>query len=162
GIMSAPFARGGMPSSPPLQPSAAPSVTYDTPEGWTPGKVSGMRKAALVVMEGDYRAEITVIDLPREAGERLANVNRWRGQVALSPVTAEELKAAMRPMPAGSLTGDYVELIGTEGGDEAQSILGVIVDRDDKTWFVKLQGPTPVALSQRANFEQFVKSLRFE
>jgi len=165
GMMSGPFARGGMPSSPPLQPSAAPpSVTYDTPEGWTPGKVGGMRKAALEVMEGDYRAEITVIDLPRDpqASERLANVNRWRGQVALSPVTADELKSAMRPLPVGSLTGDYVELIGTEGGDAAQSILGVIVDRDDKTWFVKLQGPTPVALSQRANFEQFVKSLKFE
>lgn len=162
GMMGGPFARGGMPTPPPIAPPAAAPVKYEAPAGWSPGKATGMRKAALEVRDGDQKAEITVIDLSREAGDRLANVNRWRGQVGLPPVSADELKASMKSLPVGSLTGDYVELISQEGADAAQSILGVIVDQNDKTWFVKLQGSTPLAVSQREKFEQFVKSLTFE
>jgi hypothetical protein len=158
-MMSPPFARGGLTNPPPIQPTAAAQVTYTTPDGWSPGKSGGMRKAAFEVIEGDQKAEITVIDLPRtgHAGDRLANVNRWRGQVGLEPVTAEQLKSAMKAIDVGPLRGDYVELVGDE-----QSILGVLVDRDEATWFIKLQGPTAIALTQKTNFEAFVKSLVFE
>jgi len=159
GMMTPPFARGGLSNRPSVEKSAPPQLVFAAPEGWSPGKSGGMRKAAFEVVEGDRRVEITVIDLPREGpgGDRLANVNRWRDQIKLPPLAAAELPAALRKIDVGSLTGDAVELIG-----EQQSILGVMVDYGDKTWYVKLQGPTDLAVAQKANLEAFVKSLRFE
>lgn len=170
GMMNAPFAGGmGMPgigaagALPPIEKDSGPAaVKYDTPEGWQPGKVGGMRKAAFTVSEGDRSAEITVIDLAGEAGERLPNVNRWRGQVGLEPISAEELAKSMQQVEMGSLKGDYVELVGPTSAEKPQAILGVIVDHGGKAWFLKLQGHSDVALAQKAKFESFVKSVRFE
>ncbi|OYW25126.1 MAG: hypothetical protein B7Z55_00245 [Planctomycetales bacterium 12-60-4] len=170
GMMSAPFARGmGFPgmgagaTAAPLElPSAPAQVKYETPDGWEVGKVGGMRKAALDITDGAQKAEVTVIDLAEEAGERLPNVNRWRGQIGLEPVTAEELAKTMHEIPVGSLTGDYVELVGPADAAKPQTILGVIVEHGGKAWFLKLQGDSELALAQKAKFEAFVKSVRFE
>jgi len=165
-MLAAPFARGmgGMGlNAPAAQPAATASgVGAKPPEEWRSGRVGGMRKAAYEYTEGEQAVEITVIDLAAEAGERLANVNRWRGQVGLAPVTAEELAASMKSLELGSLKGDYVELIGDPKAERPQTILGVIVDQGDKAWFIKLQGDSALALSQKANFEAFAKSVRFE
>lgn len=165
-MMAAPFARGmgGMGlEMPPAQPTAtAGNIEAKPPAEWRSGRVGGMRKAAYEYSEGEQSVEITVIDLAADAGERLANVNRWRGQVGLTPVTADELATSMKTLEMGSLKGDYVELIGDPKAERPQTILGVIVNHGDKAWFIKLQGDSALALSQKANFEAFTKSVRFE
>lgn len=166
-MLAAPFARGmggmGLGTPPAQAPAAGPSsIAAQPPEDWRTGRVGGMRKAAYEYSEEDKSIEITVIDLAAEAGERLANVNRWRGQVGLAPVTAEELAASMKTLELGPVKGDYVELIGDNKAERPQTILGVIVDHGDKAWFIKLQGDSALALSQKANFEAFAKSVRFE
>ncbi|MCA9114295.1 MAG: hypothetical protein KDA79_04365 [Planctomycetaceae bacterium] len=68
--------------------------TWQLPEGWSRSDAedrSGMRFAT--IQAGSQ--ELTVIPLP--AGETreqtvLSNINRWRGQVGLKPVTTAELK----------------------------------------------------------------------
>jgi hypothetical protein len=163
----APFAGGGPFSGPAREnprtaPQASPhaspktGITYKAPEGWTEGKIGGMRKAAFQVAEGEKQIEITVIDLASAAGERLPNVNRWRQQVALEAVTQEQLDQAIEPIPLGELQGDYVELAGPN-----ESILGAIVDQGSKTWFIKLKGDSDLAKRESSRFKEFVKSLRF-
>lgn len=161
--MGGPFAGGmglggGLRADRP-QPSAATPLTYDAPAGWKSGRAGGMRKAAFEVAEDGQRAEITVIDLPRDvgaAGDRLANVNRWRGQIGLAEMSGDEFRAARQEVPVGALTGDFVELVG-----QSQTILGVMVDQGDKTWFIKLQGDAPLAAKQKPAFLAFVGSLKF-
>ena len=101
-----------------------------------------------------------MIDLAREAGDRLANINRWRGQIGMEAVSADGLKETMRKIEVGSNTGDLVELIGTSGEKGPQAILGVIVDVGDKTWFIKLQGDAPLAVGEKVAFEAFTKTVQ--
>ncbi len=168
GGMMPPFAGGaGMQppfaNRPPVKeapPSATATVKATPAEHWTPGKVGGMRKAAYEYSKDGQRVEITVIDLAREAGDRLANVNRWRGQIGMEAVSADGLKETMRKIEVGSNTGDLVELIGTSGEKGPQAILGVIVDVGDKTWFIKLQGDAPLAVGEKVAFEAFTKTVQ--
>lgn len=167
-MMNAPFAQGLNRPAGGLTPDAVPEreaparLTYDTPAGWKPGRVGGMRKAAFEIVDGDQRAEVTVIDLAADARDRLANVNRWRGQIGLAELTADQLAAELTPIDVGPLKGDYVKLIGDPQATKPQTILGVIVDHDDMVWFLKLQGDSALAAREQANFETFVKSIVFQ
>ena len=140
---------------------AAPPLTYTTPSGWQLVKVSGFRKAAFEVRDGEKKVEIIASDpdLSPAARDRLANVNLWRADVDLPPITAEELPKQMQKFPVGPLTGDYVALVGPQ--NIAKTILGVIVDRGETTWFFKLKGDSALAAREKPNFESFVSSVKF-
>ena len=160
GGMTPPFASPGGLNRPfaPAPASGEVPFTATPPADWSEGKVGGMRKAAFVIEDGDQKAEVTVIDLARDAGDRLANVNRWRGQVGLEPIDEAQLRQSLRPIDVGELSGDFVDLVGSAG----QTILGVIVDRGEKTWFFKLQGDSKVASAQQADFENYVRSVKWK
>lgn len=159
--MMAPFASGtglSRPSTP--APSAELPFNATPPSGWSPGRTSTLRKAAFVVpVPGAERnVEITVVDLAREAGDRLANVNRWREQVGLQPIDATQLASIMQQIDLDGATADLVELEGTGG----ETIVGAIVDRGERTWFFKLHGPSPAAVEQKAAFLDYLRSLRWK
>ncbi len=137
-------------------------LTYQTPDGWVPGVVSGMRKAAFRVEEGDRKVEITAVDLAAGAGSLLPNVNRWRGQIQLEALTAEQLQKSARSVPVGSVTGQFVELLGPETAEPRQAILGVIAVHGPKAWFFKLWGDSDLALREKKHFQDFVKSVQFK
>jgi len=181
GMMGAPFA-GGLPpdhpqlpadhpavgpgdsalpgDQPPVEPAEA-DLKFDTPAGWQPGKLNVMRKVAFIVEDGPQKVEITVTVLPPFAGDLLANVNRWRGQVHLDDVTAAELPTVAKPISVGGVAASYVQLTAPAEPKPQQTILGVMVPRGDQVWFIKLQGDAPMAERERERFEAFVKSIRF-
>lgn len=148
----------------PIPPAtlARTRLTYDLPEGWTLGKVGGMRKAAFVIQDGDRQVEVTAIDLVARGGDLLANVNRWRGQIQLGEIDQAELDKSLRRIQVDDVQGDYVELLGPEGTESRQAILAVSALRDGKTWFFKLSGDAELAQREKEHFEQFVNSVRFE
>lgn len=115
-----------------------------------------MRKAAYVVGEGENLLDITVIPLSSQSGSLLDNVNRWRGQVQLPDWTEQELTKANKNLIGQGFTADSVKLIGPE-----ETILGAIISRGDRNWFVKLKGPNDLAEQEAENFEQFVKTIEF-
>lgn len=159
--MMAPFASGsGLTRSSTPAPSAELPFTAIPPSGWSPGRTSTLRKAAFVVSVpgAERNVEITVVDLAREAGDRLANVNRWREQVGLEPIDAMQLASILQQIDLDGVTADLVELEGT-GGD---TIVGAIVDRGERTWFFKLHGPSPAAAEQKAAFLDYLRSLRWK
>ena len=65
---------------PATMPRAPEKPVCETPEGWSPGQVGGMRKAAYVVEKGDKKVEITVIDLAAMAGALLAGTVEGVGE----------------------------------------------------------------------------------
>ncbi len=134
---------------------------YTAPDGWSATKVSGMRRAAFEVIEGDKKVEITVISLPQSGGERLANVNRWRNQIKLSDTTAEQLDKELQKIPLATATGDYVQLVGPADATPRESILAVLTDVSGSTWFFKLKGDADLAEQQRERFQTFVRSVKF-
>jgi hypothetical protein len=132
--------------------SGAPK--YDKPSEWTEGPPAMFAKVSLQVMDGDAKVAIT---LTQARGNHLDNVNRWRGQVKLEPLTSEQFATASKKVPIGGLTGDLYEITNGE-----RTILGVIVEDQGQTWFVKLDGNSTLAERERPRFEAFLKSLRFE
>ncbi|MDB5334632.1 MAG: hypothetical protein JWN70_251 [Planctomycetaceae bacterium] len=153
-----PFA-GQAPSAPAKKPTApeagAADFEFTTPKGWTPGKASAMRKASLAVADGDLTADVSVFAFPADSNDLLSNVNRWRGQVGLAPVTADELQKSAKKIEVSGHSGELVELVGKK-----ETILGVMVKKGETAWFFKLQGPTELAGREKARFEEFVKSSR--
>jgi hypothetical protein len=161
----APFAGGqALPASPlehdPNAPSKRPApsaeLTYDVPPGWQATPAGGMRKAAFAIADGSENAEVTVISLDAAGGALLANVNRWRQQVKLGEVSEQELETATKKIELGTVPGDYVELVGPE-----ETILGVVAHADGRSWFFKMKGNSPLVDREKANFESFVRSVRF-
>ncbi|MCA9023507.1 MAG: hypothetical protein KDA74_25335 [Planctomycetaceae bacterium] len=65
---------------------------WKLPENWIQEPGSSMRFATIKVKGSDPAVELSVIPLPASANlneDLLSNINRWRGQVGLDNITAE-------------------------------------------------------------------------
>jgi hypothetical protein len=162
GAPFAPFAGGGaaLPADhPPVTSDKATSgksrtsapIRYDAPPEWSAAPPNAFSIASFKVSEGDKKVEITISSA---GGDLLSNVNRWRGQIGLSPIDAAELTKTVQKIDTLGIQGDYVELVGSE------TILGVRADAAGRTWFIKLKGDSTIASREKPRFEAFVKSLR--
>jgi hypothetical protein len=89
------------------------------PEGWEQRPGAGPRFATLVIPgEKDGKPlEVSVITLPwksmDEAGQVLANVNRWRGQISLEPLAADDLDDNVQRVKLADGEAILVDLHGT-------------------------------------------------
>ncbi|NIA16299.1 MAG: hypothetical protein GWP08_19735 [Nitrospiraceae bacterium] len=142
----------------------AARFAWDTPPGWTELPVTSMRLANFrVANRPDTQCYLTV--LPGSGGGVVANINRWRAQMALSESSAE----AIDNLPTIPLLGQeaaYVEFDGTFSGmndavgSDGFKLIGAIVVTDETAVFVKMTGPAEVLEQHRDNFKDFCKSLR--
>ena len=161
--MSPPPARdGGGPA--PFAAAAGPSIKFDTPQGWSPGElevsrggIQIRRQAVFEVKKDGQSVEITATRMPGNPSLLLMNVNRWRGQIQLAPITEAELDADSEKIDIDGTAGAYVQLIG-----DKDAILGVVAFREGMAWFIKLQGDHDLAIQERTRFDEFLKSIRFE
>lgn len=103
-------------------------------------------------------AEVNISTCAGDGGGLAANVNRWRGQLGLPPVS--EFLTTTFEIPNGQ--AQLVDLNGkdTERGKSAE-IVAIVVMLPGQTWFYKLMGDTSVVAAQRVAFIQFVKSARY-
>ncbi len=89
---------------------------WDLPEGWTQRSGDANRLATLAA-DG---LEIAISSLPNPSadwdGYVLANLNRWRGQLQLSPISAEQLSQAVQRSEVDGRPTVQVDLIGGTAG----------------------------------------------
>ena len=137
-----------------------PGLAWTVPSGWTAGPERPMRKATLLIPGegGGPGAELSITAFPGDVGGNLANVNRWRQQLSLPPITQAELGSALQPLELGGLHVDLVELVGP-GSPPAQRVLGAIVPHAGATWFFKLTGPDAVVAREKPAFLTFLQSV---
>lgn len=161
--MTPPFA-GAAGGPAPSATGAGASLKFDAPEGWSQGElevsrggIQIRRQAAFEVKKDDQSVEITATRMPGDPSSLLINVNRWRGQIQLEPVTEAQLEADSEKIDLDGATGAYVQLIGAK-----DAILGVVAFRDGMAWFIKMQGDHDLAIQERTRFDEFLKSIRFE
>lgn len=143
---------------PGMQKSAdsAPAINYDVPAAWEASEPSGIRKANFTIPSDVGSAEVTVLTFPGDVGGTLANINRWRQQIGLEPVTSAGVKALSEPCEIAGHKGLYVRLEG-----DSQSIFGAILPFHGNTWFFKMLGDTDVVRANDADMKQFLNSVRF-
>ena len=143
----------------------AGGIGWDTPAGWTRAPDRSVRVVTFLP-DAAPATECYVTLLPGNAGGEVANVNRWRGQMGLTPLTPEEILELPRHRVLGTdallveLTGDFVGMSGARVTDAY--FLGLICELGGRTLFVKMTGPGETTRPEREAFLGFSASLRHE
>ena len=102
-------------------------VTWDLPADWQrePNVVRGDEKMMrtppryATFRAGPQGLEVKVLPLGREAEQLKPNVDRWRGQIGLPPITDAELSKVCRPIIVNGVNGTFVDMTGPGANAEA-------------------------------------------
>jgi hypothetical protein len=90
--------------------------TWDAPANWKKTDGPAPRFATLKIDDIQPPLEVTVSSLPLSAGDLsayvLQNVNRWRGQMSLRPITQQRLAKESQELKLADRTAVYVDLLG--------------------------------------------------
>jgi len=147
----------------PAAPAGGPQLHWKTPPSWQeqPGN-SAFRVATFAVAAAAGKAEVTITRFPGGVGGLLANINRWRGQLGLEPVT-DVSQQPLESMVVDGQPAQLLDLVGPGGAGDAgrQRMLVVLLARDDLTWFVKMTGPNGFLDAQKRTFVDFARSIHF-
>jgi len=154
-------------SPPGMVPAATttPAVHWQKPDGWEEQPGKSMRVGSFLVTGSEGRkAELAVTTFAGDVGGDFANVNRWRGQIQLPPITEAELPAAITSLnlPAGHF--QLVDLVSTDAlldGKYKARILGAWLKQPERTWFFKLAGENDLVGAQRETFLAFLRTVEF-
>jgi hypothetical protein len=146
--------------------AASPAVRWQAPPDWQEQPKSGVRLASfLITGAGGAKADMAVTFFPGDVGGDLANLNRWRAQIQLPPVSEADLPGAFARVqaPAGEFL--VVDLLSEspvlESGRKAR-VLGAILKQSAQTWFFKLAGEAGLVAAQKEAFIGFLKSVEFD
>lgn len=138
-------------------------LRWETPAGWTPAERTQMRPLNFT-FGPDSASECYLSMMPGGGGSVLDNVNRWRKQMGLPPVTDADIEKLPRKRLMGiegvfvSLDGDYTG-VGMSEPKKNFRMLGVIAMLGDAGLFVKMVGPKDQIEKNTSAFDQFVASL---
>jgi hypothetical protein len=154
----------GETSTPPAssqESSGGGELTFSMPESWSEAPPKSMRSINLMAAAN---TQCYLIILGGEAGGLLDNLNRWRGEVDLGPMT----DAAVAELPTLTMLGREVSLLEVSGnyqgmggeGAEDQTVLGVCWIDDTSSMFMKMVGPSSEVADQKENFIAFISSLK--
>ncbi|MDA1274152.1 MAG: hypothetical protein O2960_08880 [Verrucomicrobia bacterium] len=141
---------------------ASPS-RWSLPSGWTEQQAGGMRIGSFLVHgDGNQTADVSIIPLAGSAGTELDNVNRWRGQIGLQPVDADEYSNLKEAVKIEGKPASLVDLAGVDpNSNQPTRILGVITRMGDSDWFFKMIGPDELVAREKPAFVQFLDSFTF-
>ena len=159
---------GGTPAAtavpqPPAAPVANDRPGWKTPAGWQEQPAGGMRAGSFSIAEDDRKADVSIIVLGGAAGGTLANINRWRQQLALAPISEDELAAQSQKAEAAGGSATVVDIVGeapTIDGKYKARILGAIIERGGQIWFVKMNGEDALVEKQKPAFLEFLKTMQ--
>jgi len=156
-FLNPPVAAG---SPPPFSPPAAPTFEtpdWEVPEDWKEQPASAPRIATFSVTgEGGTALDVSVTRFPGSMGGPLANLNRWRRQIGLDAIPADQLAEHATEREVGGRPSHLVHL---KNGD--QGMLALMTLSETGSWFVKATGPAGLVESQKPSFEAFIDSIRF-
>jgi hypothetical protein len=159
------------PSHPPIGnvSSAATSASnegkpeWQVPAGWK--EIDGGRflVAKFVISGADSsQAAVNVSMSAGDGGGVSANVNRWRGQLGLSPLSQSDLDKQVTSVDFNGSKAILVDMTGTDAKSGAKTrLIGAISQRGQQTWFYKLMGPALLVEQQKDAFGKFVQSVKY-
>lgn len=140
-------------------PTGSEAITWSAPAGWT-AKASGpMRKGSYAVPGAAGEADLSITAFPGDTGGLLANVNRWRSQIALPPLAGGELEGSLQHLDANNLHLDVVDFLGTANGAPTR-VVGAVLSRPGETWFFKLMGPDATVTAAKGDFLAFLQTVK--
>jgi len=170
----APAATAADDASPATQPSP---ITYVVPAGWTEKpERNEFRVVAFDIPDGNQSGQVIVARMPANSGTLLDNINRWRQQVHLDPLTdpsqipAQTLKLGGLDAMMWDIEGSPVTQPASAGESQPgtdvpqsgpRSVIVAMLTRGSEWWFFKLQGPATIVTAQKSSFQNFLQSVQF-
>lgn len=153
----------GQAEGPPTNP-----FRWVVPEGW--GEKASSRMRLINLSFGpNAEGECYLTALPGEAGGIPMNVNRWRGQMGLEPLSEEEM-STLPEKPLLGMAAKFVDFRGDFGGMSLPGapaaekktdyrMLGLIQQQPPFTFFVKMTGPADIVAANEEAFYSFCQSI---
>jgi hypothetical protein len=81
--------------------SVASGVTWESPAGWDARAPTSVRIGNYAIPNpAGEPADFAITSFPGDVGGDLANVNRWRNQIGMPPIGAEELPGVLKTVTA--------------------------------------------------------------
>jgi hypothetical protein len=146
--------------------AATPAVRWQAPPDWQEQPRGGVRLASfLITGVGGAKADMGVTSFPGDVGGDLANLNRWRAQIQLPPISEADLPGAFARVqaPAGEfLVVDLLSESPMPDSGRKVRVLGAILRQSAQTWFFKLAGEAGLVAAQKDAFIGFLKSVEFD
>ncbi len=139
-----------------LPPSGNPLIKWKTPKGWTEIPASSMRYASFSAGANENEVDISVVTFPGEGGSDADNVNRWRQQIGLPPMTPASIAAQVTQLETLEATFSQVDVAGANA-----RTLAAWTRRDGHVWFFKATGSSVAVEKEKPNFVTFVQSVQF-
>jgi hypothetical protein len=113
------------------------------PQGWRyDPQPRPMRMATYIVPDASGDIEVAVTRFPARVGGELANINRWRTQMGLEPVTEEQLDSVLTRYTLEGGDGYQTRIDSPTG---VMLAAGIYEAAEDRTWFVRATAPSPQA-----------------
>jgi hypothetical protein len=134
------------------------ALAWTAPAHWATKAGSAMRKGSYAIKGDGGEADMAITAFPGDVGGDLANLNRWRGQINLPPVSQAEFEAATQHLDRNGLHMTVADIVGA--GANAQRILGAMVPYSGATWFFKLSGPDALVAKEKAAFMAFLDTVK--
>jgi len=140
---------------PPVDQSADLPISWQAPASWSEGKSSSMRLGSYTLP--DHPAlDISITRFPGNVGGLLSNLNRWRGQIALAPISQAEVPEVLESHAVGPLDFSIAHFANP---DNQQAITVALLDLDNNTWFFKMMGPQDLVNQEDASFMLLIDSV---
>jgi hypothetical protein len=143
-------------SAMPPRDSAAPQLKWKTPDGWSEVPPSSMRYASFNAGGNNDKIDISIVTFSGEGGTDADNVNRWRQQIGLPPMTPSAIATQVAPLQTSEGNFSSVDIPGANA-----RTLAAWTRRDGHVWFFKATGPNAAVEKEKQNFVKFVQSVRF-
>jgi hypothetical protein len=143
-----------------MPPAAPPGLSWTAPASWQAQEASGLRQGSYLVPGAEgASAEVSIVSFAGVGGDDLANINRWRGQLKLAPISAEELSGQLQALrtPAGEFA--VADIAGPPGKNASGRILGAWLRLPDRVWFFKMMGSSQWVEAQKDQFLAFLGSV---
>jgi hypothetical protein len=173
----APQAQQGLPPShPPIngsepatsQPLTAQASTegkpnWQVPAGWQEIAGGPFLMAKFSVGSGaNPLATVNVSMSPGEGGGLSMNVNRWRGQLGLAPLSDSDLTKQVTSVDTPGGKAMFIDMTGADAktGQKARMVAAV-VPQASQTWFYKLMGNEQIVEHEKDAFAKFVQSVKY-
>ena len=143
------------PSLPPVQPaSSGHQPTWEAPEHWDHKPATQMRVGNYAVSnEAGEALDFSITSFPGEVGGILANVNRWLGQVGMSPTDEQGLSQYLSDR---MIDEKPAKLVLAESDEQA--LYAAILLHKGRSWFLKLMGDVNLARAEKENFLGLIDS----
>ena len=155
-------------SSMPMPAAAGAASTegkpsWQVPSDWKeiPGGQFLVAKFMITGAE-NTQAAVNVSMSGGDGGGPVSNINRWRGQLGLSPLSESDVNKLLSSIDTAAGKAMLVDMTGNDARTSQKArLVAAIVPQGSRTWFYKLMGNEQLVEKQKESFSKFVQTAKY-